>query len=118
MAVAIVTRPPAGHRVARVHDQVDQHLLELTGVGQHVAERGIEVHVERHVGAEQAAEHRVDLAHHAVERQHARLEHLPAAEREQLASEAGGALAGVADLLEVGADRIARAGAPGARGRL
>ena len=58
------------------------------------------------VGADEATQHRVDLADAGVEREHARLEHLTSAERQQLAGQAGGPLARVADLLDVSPDRI------------
>ena len=92
-----------GHGIAGVHRQVHQDLLELTGIGQHVPQPGIELGLERDIRSEEAPEHRIELGHGDVEREHARLQHLAPAEGQELAGEAGGALPGMADLLQIAA---------------
>ncbi len=90
-----------------MNGQIHEHLLELSRIGHDVPESGIERDVEIDVGAKQAAKHLIQVGNGAVEGQDLRLEHLPPAEGEQLAGECRGAMAGVADLLDVGADGIA-----------
>ena len=109
LAVRGGDRDPAAlrHRVARVHHQVHQHLLDLARIGQHVPEGGVVGEVEHDVGADQAAEHAVGLANDIVEREHLRLEHLAPAEGEQLPGEPRGALPRLPDLLDVASDRVA-----------
>ena len=68
---------------------------------------GSQLDLERDVGADEPAQHALGLRHHVIEREDLRLEHLSPAEGEQLAGEARGPLAGVADLLDVAADRVA-----------
>jgi hypothetical protein len=65
--------------------------------------------VEGDVLAEQPAQHRLERHHDLAEVDDPRLQHLAPAEREQLAGERLGALAGGHDLLDVGADRVALA---------
>ena len=77
------------HRVARVHGEVDDHLLDLRRVGAHRRELGAEHRHELDVLADQAAQHHVHVADRRVQVEDARLQHLLAAERQQLAREAG-----------------------------
>ena len=75
------------HRVARVHGEVDDHLLDLRRVGAHRGELGAEHRHELDVLADQPAQHHVHVADRRVQVEDPRLQHLPAAEREQLAGE-------------------------------
>ncbi len=95
-----------GHRVARVHHQVHDHLLDLTRIGLHPPESHRGDHRQVHVLADQPSEHRLHPGHHRVEVQHLRLEHLLAAEREQLLGERGGAVGGGAHQGGVAVDRL------------
>ena len=96
-------RAAARHRVAGVDREVDDHLLELRGVGANRAELRVEHRQELDVLADQAAEHHVHVGDDDVQVEDARLEHLAAAEREQLARERGRARRGLLDLLGVAA---------------
>ena len=100
-------RQPAAvaHRIVRVHREVHDHLLQLPRIGLHEAAIADD---RRQIDrlAEQAAQHRRQLADDVAEAQHADGENLLAAERQQLAREAGGALGRVADLLHVAEARI------------
>jgi hypothetical protein len=101
--------PPAvGHRVARVDDEVQDHLLDRAGVRLHAAQIRRDVHRHHHVLADEPAEHRGHLADEPAQVEDALLDHLLAAEREQLPGEGRAALAGPLHLLEVGAARVVR----------
>jgi hypothetical protein len=80
-------RPVPMHRVARIHRQVHDHLLELRAVGQHRhrAMRGERDEVQR--CAEERSEHRCHLRDNLVEIEHLGAQHLLAAEGEQLRGE-------------------------------
>jgi hypothetical protein len=54
------------HRVAPVHREVDQHLLELRRVGQHARCGFREVEHDLDVGAEQAAQQPREVVHRLV----------------------------------------------------
>ena len=75
------------HRVARVHREVDDHLLDLAGVDAHRrrarARAGARARRARRAGGAAASR----LVEHLVEVERPRLQHLPAPEREQLARE-------------------------------
>ena len=89
------------HRVARVDDQVHEHLLDLARVGLDAAERAAEDGDDLDVLADQAAQHLLHLADDVVQFQDPRLEHLLAAEREQLARQRAGPVGRLGDLLDV-----------------
>ena len=55
------------HRIARVDDEVHEHLLELAGVRAHGLERRRRVDHERDVLVDQAVQHRLDASHELVE---------------------------------------------------
>ena len=98
------------HRVARVHGEVDDHLLDLRRVGAHRARARAEHRDELDVLADQPAQHHVHVADRRVQVEDPRLQHLPAAEREQLARERGRAVGRPLDLLGVPAQlRVGRA---------
>src|SRR2546425_258429 len=94
------------HRVAGVHDQVHDHLLQLARVGPDGPQVGRQRGLERHVRPAQPAQHVVDACDHAVQVEHPRGEDLPAAEGEQLAGERRGPLRGAENLLDVVAARV------------
>ena len=96
-------RAAARHRVARVHREVDDHLLELRRVGTNRRELRLEHRQELDVLADQAAEHHVHVGNDGIQVEHARLQHLPAAEGEQLPRQRGGPRGGLLDLLGVAA---------------
>src|SRR5438876_10580026 len=95
-----------GHRIPRIHGQIHDHLLELPRVGLHGAERRIEPRREVDVLAQQAAQHLLDVGHEAVQADDARLQHLLAAEGEQLPGEPRRPVCGLADFLGVVAARV------------
>ncbi len=94
-------RPVARHGVPCVHGEVQEHLPDLARVGLDRPQGGLELELHLDAFADQPAQHRLDLAHAVVEVDDARLQHLAAAEREQLVRERGRALARRLDLLGV-----------------
>ena len=94
------------HRVACVHCQVDDDLLELAGVGAQPAKIRRELDHQVDVLADQAAQHLLDVREHVVHIEDGGLQHLAPAEREQLAGEAGGRLSGARDLPHMGAQLL------------
>ena len=95
-----------GHRVPRVDAEVEDDLLDLTGVGEDRSKLLTELDLELDVLADQALEHLAHVGHDVVERELLRLEHLPPAEGEKLARKRGRAVAGLRDLREVPAYRM------------
>ena len=95
-----------GHGVARVDREVHDHLLQLTGVGPDGAQRRSQHGRQLHVLAQQPAQHFLELAHEGVQVYHARLQHLLAAEGEQLAGEPGGAIRRLVNLVRILAPRV------------
>ena len=96
----MVSVPAVGHGVARVDREVQDHLLDLARVGPDVAECVGEPEREVDVLADQPAQHALACrATTVVQIDDGRLEDLLPAERQQLARERGGALAGLPDLL-------------------
>ncbi len=73
------------HRVARIHDEIHDHLLDLIGIGPDVPQIGCQDRDERDMLADEPAQHLVHLRDDDVEVEHLRLEHLPPAVGEQLA---------------------------------
>ena len=97
---------PLRHRVAGVDRQVDQDLLDLTGVGQDQGKAGGQVGDQLDVLAEGADQQLLDAQDHVVDVEHARLDHLLAGERQQLVGQPGGPLGGLLDLRDVVADGL------------
>ena len=93
--------PTLRHRIAGVDYEVRNHLLDLPGVRAHVADIGGEVETQVDVFANETPEHFVEVPDQIVDAQHDRVEHLLAAEREQLAGEGRGPLRRPADFLHV-----------------
>ncbi len=96
------------HRVARVDDQVDDHLLELAGVRLHAVQARRRHHRQLDVLADQPAQHRLHGGHHRVQVEHLGLQHLLAAEGQELPGERGGAVRGRAHERGVAVDRVLR----------
>ena len=94
------------HRVAGVHREVENHLLDLAWVGADPADRGGELHRELDVLADDALQQRIDTRQHLVEVERLRLQDLAPAEREQLARQALRALSRGADLPDVDRRRV------------
>ena len=90
-----------GHGVPRVHREVHEDLLELSGVGLHGTRVRRETGAQLDVLAEQAAEHLLKVAHQGPDVDHARLQDLLPAEREQLSREAGGPVGGLANFGDI-----------------
>ena len=91
-------RSALGHRVARVHHEVDEDLLELAGVDE-------DAHVFRPVGdrqldvlADQATQHRGEVARHLEQRRRSRHHDLTTGQCEQLTGEARRVFGGDPDL--------------------
>jgi hypothetical protein len=97
--------PAARHRVARVEGEIHHDLLQLTGIGLRRAEPRVEVGHELDLRAEQPAEHPLELGDHLVDVDDLRLEHLAAAEGEQLSGQPGGTLSRALHLEHVLAHR-------------
>ncbi len=95
-----------GHRVAGVHGQVHEHLLDLRGIRLDPAERPRHVDVELHVLAERPPEDRAQALEQVGDVDGRARNHLVAAEHEQLAGEPRRAVRGALDLLGVRAQRV------------
>ena len=94
-----------GHRVAGVHGEVDDHLLQLVCVGPHGSEGRVELRDHDNVLTQQPPQQLVHVGHEVVEVEHAQVQDLLAAEREELTREPSGSIGGLADLLEIGSQR-------------
>jgi len=88
-----------GHGVARVHRQVQKHLLHHAIVSLHQRRLRPIIQLQGDVFPEDAPQHLGHVADHFIHIQLPRLHHLPAAERQQLAGQGGGPLRSLADLL-------------------
>ena len=85
----MVMRPPPRHGVARVDRQVDHGLFDLRRIGLDVAGLRVEDQRQLDVFADQPPQHLLDVDHHRVDAHDARLDHLAAAEGQQLVGERG-----------------------------
>ena len=97
----MVSVPPSGIASRALTARLSDHLLDLAGVGHDAAERGVELEPERDRARRRARRSMLPmLVHDRVEVDEPRLQHLLAAEREQLARQRRGrACAAPADLL-------------------
>ena len=73
-----------GHRVPGVDHKVDDHLFELPAIGSNRVEIVGKLRRQRHVLADQPAQHVEQIGHHLVRVQDRDLGHFLAAERQQL----------------------------------
>ena len=80
------------HGIARVDHEVHDDLFELPRVRPHQREIGRQHEVERDVFADEPAEHLADAGDQHVQIDERGLQHLRAAEREELFGQARGAL--------------------------
>ena len=76
-----------GHGVASVHGEVQDHLFDLAGIGFDPAQFLRVDRLQFNILADEAAQHLLQVGNHGVQIQHQRLQHLFAAERQQLAGE-------------------------------
>ena len=94
-------RAAGGHGVSRIHHQVHEHLMKLSGIRAHVAGILRQGQSQHHVLADHAPQHLLEVFDQVVQTEHHRLEHLLAAERQQLAGESGRSLGRFANLREI-----------------
>ena len=81
-----------GHRVARIDREIDEHLLELAGIGLDGPEVHAETSLEHHPLAERPMEQVLEPGNDVVEVEHLGLDDFAAAEDEQLPRELRSAL--------------------------
>jgi hypothetical protein len=84
--------PALGHGVARVDRQIDQDLLDHPDVGLGVGQPRLRLHLQGDVLAERPPQEPGDPVHDLPDRHPPGLEHLPAAEDEELPGQARGQL--------------------------
>ena len=93
--------PLSGDGVTGVDDEVDQHLLQLTGVDQDVGKVRSQDGLEDDVLAQGAMKETHQIGDGAVHVQHRRTDQVTAGEHQELAGQFGGASARLADLGQV-----------------
>ena len=81
-----------GHGIASVDHQVHQNLFHLAGIGAHPAQLGVELHHQANIFANQRRQELGHLSHQIVEVQYFRLQHLLAAQCQQLPRQCRSAL--------------------------
>ena len=91
-----------GHRITGVDNQVQQHLLDLAGIGFDLAQVGRGLRHQFDVLANQAAQHLVQIDDQFVQIDPAGLNDLPTGESQQLTGEVRRALGTLLDALEIG----------------
>ena len=98
--------PAIRHGVARIDGEVQEHLLDLAGIGRHGSQvrRGHGDELDRL--AEEPIEHRVQVADDAVDVEHGGRQHLLSAEGQKLARERRRLVGGFPGALGMGAERI------------
>ena len=96
------------HRVARIDDEVDDHLLELVEVGLDQPEVAPVRDFELDLLADQPAQHHLQFRQHVGELQHLRPQRLPARERQQLPHQARRPVGVLPDLHDVLERRVGR----------
>ena len=99
-------RAAGRHGVAGVYGQVQDHLFDLPGVGEHGLEFRGEIDVQRDVFADHALKQPGDVGDVRAEVERDGGQHLFAAEGEQLPRELGSAVAGLLDVLEFFTHRV------------
>jgi hypothetical protein len=91
----------ARHRIARVHDEIHQNLIELRRVDSDLHRTRFQIESRVDAATGQSIEHRSDALDRVAERHHARNVRLVAAEGEELAAERRTARPGVYDVAKV-----------------
>ena len=99
------------HRVDRVDDEVHEHLLHLVRIDSDLSEVRVQRGHQLDVLPDQAPDDGLEVAHHVVQAQDLGLEHLLAAEGEQLSRQRGRSVRALLDQLDVGAARMLTADA-------
>jgi len=89
-----------GHGIARVHGQVEHHLLNLAGIGLDLPEVGRQIRGQIDVLADESAEHLLKVGNQVVEVEDLWGHQLFAAKGEELPSQGGSLQAGLFDILE------------------
>ncbi len=97
-----------GHGVARVDDEIDDHLLELVEVGLDQPQVAAVDDVELDLLADQAAQQHLQFRQHVAELQRLRPQRLPAREGEQLPHQTRRAIGVLLDLHDVLEGRVGR----------
>src|SRR5207249_11048989 len=98
--------PTIGHGVAGIDGQIHDDLLDLARVGVHAPQPRRRHGDQTNVFADQTLEHLVNVGQDSIEVQHFGLEHLLAAERQELPGERGGPFTGFLDLFDIVPQRI------------
>ena len=89
-------------RVAGVEGEIDDHALELRGIRDDRRDTVGKLDLDRDVGGQHALQELLNVRDDFVDTEQARIEHLAAAEREQLARQLGRPVGGLRDLVDVG----------------
>ena len=82
------------HGVAGVDGQVHDDLFDLSRVGLHLRQRGLQGGPQLHVFADQALQHFLDIGDHGIQVQHLGRQHLLPAEGQQLPGQGRGPVSG------------------------
>jgi len=90
------------HRIARVDDEIHQHLFDLTLIGFDACQPRLQSCLQIDVFTDEAPQHLEHSTYRLVEIDDPGLENLLAAERKQLSHQSGRAFGGTADLIDVG----------------
>jgi len=85
------------HGIARIDDEVHDHLIELPGIDHDTPVMGRQLGAQLNVFAQRARQHLVRCAHPFVDPQHLGFDQLPPRKRQELARELGGTLRGFQD---------------------
>ena len=91
-----------GHSIARVHHQIQEHLLNLIGISQHRAEISSKSCDHSYVFTDQALQHGADGTYRRVQIEDFWFQHLAAAESQQLAGQRGGPIGCPLNLVHLG----------------
>ncbi len=94
------------HRIARIDDQIQHDLRELTGIDLDVATvfEAMKMAFDGNIFPEEAEERTLEIGDERVHLQHARIKRLSAAEGEKLPGQGGGAARGATDFGEMSSD--------------
>jgi len=93
--------PAIGERIAGIHAEVEEHLLELAGIGLEAADLRLEISAHGDVLPDHTLQHLLHVAHSIVDVEDAQVKGLAAAEGEQLMRERRRKVRGLADFREM-----------------
>src|SRR6266852_1981429 len=99
-------RAPYRHGVAGVHGQVQQHLLELSGIRFYAPERVTQSKTKLNVFPNQPSQELAHLSDQLIHVQNFGLEHLHPAESKHLAGQRSGPVGGFQNLLGVAVEKV------------